>query len=140
MQLIRSFREAPAATRAAFAGMVTLAGLAQVREYAEAIGPDQNLVIDPNAAAIFLALTTLVLDAHAAGLAVHSRTARAGEQLSSPKLLQHGDPTSPDFPGRAAADVDKLLVALFAGGCDGVATTVPDRAGRAGKDRRRSRS
>jgi len=108
--------------------MLNVAGLAQVRAYAEAIGPDQSLVIDPTAA-IFPAPTTLTLDARAAGLVVHSRTAR-GENAFLPRALQRGNPNSPNFPG-GRGDLDRLMVGLYANGVDGLATDQPGRAVRA---------
>jgi glycerophosphoryl diester phosphodiesterase len=105
-----------------YAQMLTADGLTAVRRYADAIAPNQDLVIDPNAA-IFPAPTTLVLDAHTAGLAVFSWTARA-ENLFLPKLVQKGDRRSANF-GAFKGDLDKLMVALFAGGVDGLATDQP---------------
>lgn len=113
------------------AAMTTGAGLAAILDYAEAIAPDQDLLIDPNAAT-FPAPTTLTLDAHAAGLQVFSRTARI-ENTFLPPALRKGDKRSPAFPS-GHGDVDKLLLALFADGVDGVATDVPGRAARARSD------
>ena len=79
----------PDGSGATYAQMLTADGLAAIRAYADAIAPSQNLVIDPNAA-IFPAPTTLVLDAHNAGLSVHTWTAKA-ENMFLPKLLQKGD-------------------------------------------------
>jgi glycerophosphoryl diester phosphodiesterase len=113
------------------ADMTTGAGLAAIRAYADAIAPDQDLVIDPNAAA-FPAPTTLALDAHSAGLQVFSRTARI-ENAFLPPALRRGDKRSPAFPA-GHGDVDKLLLALFANGVDGVATDLPERAAHARSD------
>jgi glycerophosphoryl diester phosphodiesterase len=127
--------DAPPADHAgSFPPMITEAGLTEINGYADAISPDQNLVIDPNAA-LFPAPTTLVLDAHNARLAVHTRTA-AQENAFLPRLLQKGDPASPNFPA-GHGDVDKLMTALFAGGADGVSTSVPEKAVR---DRSRAMS
>ncbi|HEY1750228.1 MAG TPA: glycerophosphodiester phosphodiesterase family protein [Caulobacteraceae bacterium] len=108
--------------------MTTSAGLAGIHGYAEAIAADQDLLIDPNAAA-FPAPTTLALDAHNAGLKVFSRTAR-GQNAFLPPPLQQGDRRSRSFPAQRG-DVDKLLVALFADGLDGVATDLPAQADKA---------
>lgn len=100
-----------------YAEMVTPDGLKAVRAYADAIGPNQAMVLDMNAAPKPKA-TSLVADSHAAGLMVHSWTARK-ENFFLPKSLQIGDPTSPDF-ARQAGDIDYLLRALYETGIDGV--------------------
>jgi glycerophosphoryl diester phosphodiesterase len=105
-----------------YADMITPDGLKAIRTYADAIGPDQHLVLDMAAEPKPLA-TSLVANAHAAGLAVHSWTARR-ENYFLPKSLQRGDPASPGFP-RQAGDVDALLRALFATGIDGVFSDFP---------------
>jgi glycerophosphoryl diester phosphodiesterase len=107
-----------------------LPALGDVAGYAEAIAPDQDLLFDP-AAAVFPAPTTLALDAHNAGLRVFSRTARS-ENVFLPPLLRRGDKRSASFQS-GRGDVDKLLVALFADGVDGVATDLPEAAARARK-------
>ena len=108
--------------------MTTSAGLGQVHGYASAICADQGLVSAPDAA-VFPAPTTLVLDAHTAGLPIFSFTARA-ENAFLPKLLQRGDRKSASFPA-GRGDIERLLVALFANGVDGVATDQPALAARA---------
>jgi glycerophosphoryl diester phosphodiesterase len=111
-----------------FSAMSTSAGLGQVRGYAAAICADQNLVFAPDAA-LFPAPTTLALDAHTAGLPIFSFAARA-ENAFLPKLLQKGDRKSSDFAA-GRGDIQRLLVALFANGLDGVATDQPALAAKA---------
>ncbi|MFI4934281.1 MAG: glycerophosphodiester phosphodiesterase family protein [Caulobacterales bacterium] len=111
-----------------FAQMITPAGLTVVRAYADAIAPDQDLVIDPGAA-LFPAPTTLILDAHTAGLSVFTRTAQA-ENAFLPKPLQKGDRTSASFAAQHG-DIDRLLFGLYANGVDGLATDLPAAAARA---------
>ncbi len=108
----------------------TSASLADIKSYAQAIAPDQDLLLDP-AAALFPAPTTLALDAHNAGLQVFSRTVRSQNQFLPP-ALRHGDKRSASFP-RERGDVDKLLVALFADQVDGLCTDLPADAARARK-------
>jgi glycerophosphoryl diester phosphodiesterase len=110
------------------AARTTSAGLGEVKQVAEAIGPDQSLLIDP-AAATFPAPTTLALDAHNAGLAVFSRTARA-QNAALPPALRRGNPGDAAYPNARGA-VGKLLVALFSDGADGVATDLPAEAAKA---------
>jgi glycerophosphoryl diester phosphodiesterase len=88
-----------------------------VRAYADAIGPNQSMVLNFKAQPR-PAPTSLVSDAHAAELKVHSWTARK-ENAFLPRSLQIGDPTAPDFD-RHAGDIEALLGALYATGIDGV--------------------
>jgi glycerophosphoryl diester phosphodiesterase len=111
-----------------YADMITPAGLGDIHAYADAVGVNQSLVIDPTAA-VFPAPTTLVLDAHNAGLQIYSCTARA-ENTFLPKALQRGDPTSHGFAGRRGG-VDRLLTSLFSLGLDGLSTDVPALAANA---------
>jgi len=105
------------------AARTTTAGLGDLKGAAEAIGPDQALLIDP-AAATFPAPTTLALDAHNAGLAVFAHTVRAQNATLPPALRRGGNPNN-------RGDVGKLLVALFSDRVDGVATDLPADAARA---------
>ena len=93
------------------------------RDVAQAIGPDQTLLIDFDAAQ-FPTPTSLAADARGAGLAVFSRTARP-QNVFLPKALRRGD--APNGRG----DVQKLIAALFGLPVDGVATVVPADAARA---------
>jgi glycerophosphoryl diester phosphodiesterase len=109
---------------------VTTAGLADITTYAQAIAPDQDLLLDPSAA-IFPAPTTLALDAHNAGLQLFSRTTRSQNQFLPP-ALRRGDKHSVLFP-HERGDVDKLLIALFADRVDGLCTDLPADAAKARK-------
>jgi len=112
--------DAPGTPGAGAPAMTTGAALADIHAYAQAIAPEQSLVLVPESP-IFPTLTTLVLDAHAVGLAVHTRTA-AAENAFLPAVLRKGDPQSRSFAA-AHGDVDKLMVTLFTAGVDGVSTT-----------------
>lgn len=101
------------------ATMTSSAALADIRAYAEAIAPHQDLLLDPTAA-MFPAPTTLALDAHGAGLQIFSRTARPQNQFLPP-ALQRGDKRSASYPNQRG-DSDKLLIALFADRVDGLCT------------------
>jgi glycerophosphoryl diester phosphodiesterase len=69
--------------------MITPAGLAEVATYATGIGPFKLQVIPRNADDTLAAPTSLVKDAHAAGLKVHAYTFRAENQFL-PKNLRLG--------------------------------------------------
>lgn len=101
-----------------YAAMTTPAGLARVAQYATAIGVQKNMVLREGAGGA-LAPTTLVRDAHAAGLAVHAWTFRA-ENAFLPALLRRGD--DPAAQGDLRAEVQ----AAIAAGVDGVFCDHPD--------------
>ena len=100
-----------------YADMATLEGLKRVRFYADAIGPNQDMVLNLKAQPKPVP-THLVETAHAAGLAVHSWTARE-ENIFLPPSLQIGDPKSSGF-ARQPGDIGFLLRALYETGIDGV--------------------
>jgi len=64
--------------------------LAQVRTFADGIGPNSRLIVPANADGTLRAPTTLVADAHAAGLFVHVWTLRSEPMFLSPSY--GGDP------------------------------------------------
>ena len=96
-----------------FTEMMTPAGLMEIASYAAAIGVDARLVIGADGKA-----TTLVADAHAAGLKVHVWTLRR-ENRYLPLPLRRG--TDPAAPG----DFATAWRMLKAAGVDGVFTDNP---------------
>ena len=86
--------------------------LADVAGYARAIGADKDLVIPRDSAGNLLAPSSLVADAHAAGLLVHAWTFRAEEAFLPANVRD------------AAAEYE----AFYATGVDGVFTDQPDLA------------
>ena len=96
-----------------------LGELADVATYADVIGVAKDLVIPRDAAARLAAPTTLVADAHRAGLAVHVWTFRA-ENAFLPADYRRGS-------GEAArGDVEAELRAFLDAGIDGFFTDQPD--------------
>jgi glycerophosphoryl diester phosphodiesterase len=90
--------------------MRTPAGLRAMRRYADAIGAEKRLVLPSDSGA---APTTLVADAHAAGLLVHVWTLRSDSAF---------------LPARWRGDPAAEVRAFAAAGVDGVFTDFPDAA------------
>jgi glycerophosphoryl diester phosphodiesterase len=95
---------------------VTPARLREIATYADGLGAEKRLVLPEGPDRQLLAPTTLVADAHAAGLFVHVWTFRSEAEY-----------LSPSYGGDAAAEV-RRFVAL---GVDGFFTDFPDVAVRA---------
>lgn len=109
-----------------YADLVTPAGLREVARYADGIGVNKNLIIPRDAAGKLLAPTTLIPDAHAQRLVVHSWTFRA-ENSFLPVDFQIGDPANPLFAGLRGDFPAELK--LFDGlGLDGLFTDQSDVA------------
>ena len=102
-----------------YAQYLTPAGLKELSTYADGIGPDKNQVIGRNADNTLGAPTSLVTDAHAAGLKVIAYTFRAENQFL-PADYRVG--TDPNAYGRA---IDEQITYLKTG-LDGLFTDQPD--------------
>jgi glycerophosphoryl diester phosphodiesterase len=98
--------------------MITAEGLAGVRAYAEAIGPDPALLLDLSGAAP--APTDLAPRAHAAGLAVYGWVGGDAAALPPPPFKR--------------GDVRGMLTALFGAGIDGLSSDEPGLAVKARRD------
>jgi glycerophosphoryl diester phosphodiesterase len=96
------------------------AGIKAIAAFAEGLGPEWPLVI-PTVDGGLGPATSLVADAHAAGLAVHPWTVRAENAFLPPKLRKG---TAPAEHG----DVDAVYKALFASGIDGLFSDFPGLA------------
>ena len=96
---------------AAYAAIITPAGLARIARYADAVGAEKSLVQPIDSAGRRGAPTSLVADAHRAGLAVHVWTLRSDEAFL-PKA----------YAGDAAAEW-RLFRSL---GVDGIFGDFPD--------------
>ena len=100
-------------------------GLKDVALYADGLGPEKTQVV-PQDATSLLPATSLVKDAHAAGLVVHPWTVRA-ENYFLPSSLRRGDPAAADYleqPGEVSA----VFKALYAAGVDGLFSDFPGLA------------
>jgi len=100
--------------------MVTPAGLKAIAAYANGVGPEYAMVI-PTVDGGLGPATTLVKDAHAAGLVVHPWTVRAENAFLPPKLRNGTDPS-------AHGNVEALYKALYAAGIDGLFSDFPGLA------------
>jgi len=101
-----------------YADLVTPAGLAEIATYADGIGPSKNLIVPRDAAGNLLEPTSLVHDAHRAGLVVHPWTFRR-ENSFLPNDFRQGNPASPEYL-RAPGDLPAELRLFFHLGVDGV--------------------
>jgi glycerophosphoryl diester phosphodiesterase len=102
-----------------YAQYLTPEGLRRLSRYVDGIGPDKNQIIPRRADGSLGQPTSLVGDAHAAGLTVHPYTFRA-ENMFLPTELRVG--TDPTAYGRA---IDEQIIFLAAG-VDGLFTDQPD--------------
>ncbi|MGW9495683.1 glycerophosphodiester phosphodiesterase [Streptomyces prasinus] len=103
------------------ADLVTPKGLEEIASYAQGIGPTLDLVIPRDAAGNLTEPTTLVRDAHRAGLILHPYTMRNENPFLPADFRRGGDPD-------AYGDVFGAFRAYFATGIDGVFTDHPDTA------------
>jgi glycerophosphoryl diester phosphodiesterase len=100
---------------------VTPAGLAEIASYADAIGPAKDLIVSRHPDGTLGAPTSLVADAHAAGLLVHAYTFRNENEFLPVNLRSAG--FGADY-GNAFAEYE----VFFAAGVDGVFADNPDTA------------
>ncbi len=104
-----------------YADMTTPAGLREIAEYADVLGPDKTQIFPRASDQSTGAPTALVADAHAAGLAVVPYTVRAENQFLP---LQYRSSTDPNAYGDVLAE----LRDLFGTGIDGIFVDQPDLA------------
>jgi glycerophosphoryl diester phosphodiesterase len=109
-----------------YADLVTPAGLREIATYAQGVGVNKNLVRPRDGQDRLLPATSLVKDAHQAGLLVHAWTFRA-ENFFLPADFRSG--SAPQDRGDMAAEVK----AFVAEGLDGFFTDNPG-IGRAARD------
>jgi glycerophosphoryl diester phosphodiesterase len=106
--------------------LVTPQGLAEIATYADGVGPSKNRIVPRDAAGNLLSPTSLVRDAHRAGLVVHPWTFRR-ENSFLPLDFRQGNPASPEFL-RATGDFPAELRLFFRLGVDGLFSDNPDTA------------
>jgi glycerophosphoryl diester phosphodiesterase len=108
-----------AGDRRTYADLSSAAGLRDIASYAEGVGPEKSQVIPSSSDGTLGTPTSLVDDAHAAGLLVHPYTFR-NENTFLPPALREGP--APDDYGRALAE----HTAFWEAGIDGMFTDNPD--------------
>ena len=91
-----------------YAQMMTPAGLRGIAGYADAIGPNIRAIIPLESKRTLGAPTSLVHDAHAAGLEVHPYTFRPENHFLPPDLWQGADPRHVNQAG-AIAEIRRYL-------------------------------
>ena len=110
--------------RRTYRDMITPAGLAEIATYATAIGPHKSQVIPLGANERLGPPTSLISDAHAAGLQVHAYTFRAENRYLPKDLRSSADPN-------ALGDLQRELRAYLEAGLDGFFTDHADYGVRA---------
>ena len=101
-----------------YADLVTPAGLAEIATYADGVGVNKDLIVPRDAQNRLLSPTTLIRDAHRAGLLVHSWTFRR-ENTFLPEDFRQGNPASPVYL-QATGDFPAELRLFYKLGLDGV--------------------
>jgi glycerophosphoryl diester phosphodiesterase len=102
-----------------YADLIKPAGLRSIAEYADAIGPAKTLIIPRTPEGTLGSPTSLVTDAHAAGLGVHPWTFRAENHFLPADQRAAGDSTT-------LGELGAELSAYLATGIDGFFTDHPD--------------
>ena len=100
-----------------YADYLTARGLADVKQFADGIGPEKSLVIGRNAVGALTRPTVLVADAHRAGLVVHPYTFRSESHFLPVPLRGKNSADKGDFTAEYHA--------FFQAGVDGVFSDWP---------------
>jgi glycerophosphoryl diester phosphodiesterase len=109
-----------------YADLTTAAGLRWVARYADGLGPDKNQIVPRDAQNRLLAPTSLINDAHRAGLQVHPYTFRPENNFLAADHRE-GNPASPEFL-RSRGNQPAELKLFFKLGVDGVFADNADTA------------
>ncbi len=104
-----------------YADMITPTGLADIAKYASGLGPSKLLIIDRDEKGRLKKPTSLVADAHNAGLVVHPWTFRI-ENVFLPTEFQGG------YTASAIGDVKAEMRVYLATGIDGLFSDNPREA------------
>jgi len=109
-----------------YADLTTPSGLRWVARYADGLGPEKGQIVPRDAQNRLLAPTSLVNDAHRAGLEVHPYTFRP-ENNFLPEDFRQGNSASPEYL-RTRGNQPAELKLFYKLGVDGVFADNPDTA------------
>lgn len=104
-----------------YADMVTARGLRQISRYADTLGACKDVMIPRNADGTLGTPTSVIVDAHAAGLQVTGWTFRAENNFLPANFRIGNDPA-------AAGDMAGEIKAFVAAGMDSLFSDQPDKA------------
>lgn len=104
-----------------YADMMAPAGLAAIARYARVVAPHKRMIVPIHpASGVLMTPTTLVRDAHAAGLAVHAWTLRPENHFLPAPLRGSDDPAQ-----RCEAGSIREMLGLMEAGVDAIFTDDP---------------
>jgi glycerophosphoryl diester phosphodiesterase len=109
-----------------YADLATPQGLREIATYADGIGPNKTLIIPLDDSGRLTEPTSLVDDAHDAGLVVHPWTFR-NENMFLPVDFRQGDPSAETYL-MATGDAPAEYRTYFDLGVDGLFSDYPDTA------------
>ena len=118
VRLIQLIGDGRSADGVSYDAMATPAGMKTIAGYAAGIGPARDRIIPRDAAGVLGTPTTLVADAHRAGLQVHTWTFRPENYFLAAPFKVPGHPTA---RGNAAGEIRLYLET----GIDGVFSDLP---------------
>ncbi|WP_238439391.1 esterase-like activity of phytase family protein [Microbacterium sp. JZ31] len=110
-----------------YADLVTRRGVAEIARYADGIGAEKNVIIPRNADGTLAEPSSVVRDAHRAGLTVHAWTFRVENQFLAADFRSGADPYAPgDLAGEIRAFLDTGIDGFFTDNPDIGAATVAE--------------
>ena len=109
-----------------YADLAKPSGLRGIARYADGIGANKNLIVPRDAAGNLLQPTSLIKDAHRAGLVVHAWTFR-NENSFLPNDLRQGNAAHPAYPRATGNSADEFEL-FYRLGLDGLFSDNPDTA------------
>lgn len=109
-----------------YADMATARGLRRIARYADGVGPEKRLIVPVDGGGRLQEPTSLVDDAHRAGLLVHPHTFRNENVFMAPDF-RRGDPAAEQYAS-ATGDAPAEYQLYLGLGVDGLFSDHPDTA------------